>query len=317
MLTGQAFRMHSIRAARAKPGLMRQHLTCVTSAAEISNATVDGAEINSQEIIFRPGTLRAGRYHFPIGTAGSSTLLAQTLLPALWSLDQPSHLRLEGGTHNPMAPTMDFIMRSWLPALEKMGINLQAKLLRLGFAPAGGGVIEFDIPENTALQQIAFSERGKEISRTIFCLCANISKNIAEKETGKLLRNLKWEGESAPNVEIINTQDCDGSGNTLSAELIYENITNHFTSFGAWKKSSAAVAHELAKMLRDYLKSEAPVDPHLADQLLLPMALAEGGEFLTTTLTPHIKTNIATIEQFLPARFDTRVLSENSVKITL
>lgn len=139
MVTGRGFRLTSIRGKRPKPGLMRQHLTCVTAAAEVSGGAVDGAELGSREIVFQPGTVRAGRYEYAIGTAGSTTLLAQTLLPALWGADGASELVLSGGTHNPMAPPMDFIRRVYLPALAKCGVTVDGALEKYGFAPAGGG----------------------------------------------------------------------------------------------------------------------------------------------------------------------------------
>ena len=140
MVTGQPFRMVNIRGKRPKPGLMRQHLTCVKAACEISDGTADGAEIGSTELVFRAGKVRGGSYHFAIGTAGSTGLLFQTLLPALLHADGPADLRLEGGTHNPMAPPFEFLDRVFLPALRKMGADATLELEQTGFAPVGGGI---------------------------------------------------------------------------------------------------------------------------------------------------------------------------------
>ena len=127
MVTGQPFRMTNIRGKRPKPGLMRQHLTCVKAACEISGGTADGAEIGSTELVFRAGKLKGGNYQFAIGTAGSTGLLFQTLLPALLHADGPSTLRLEGGTHNPMAPPFEFLDRVFLPALRRMGADVSIR----------------------------------------------------------------------------------------------------------------------------------------------------------------------------------------------
>jgi RNA 3'-terminal phosphate cyclase (ATP) len=134
--------MTNIRGKRPRPGLMRQHLTCVKAACEISGGTADGAEIGSTELVFRAGKIRAGDYHFAIGTAGSTGLLFQTLLPALWQAAGPSTLKLEGGTHNPLAPPFDFLDRVFLPALKKASVEASITLHTAGFAPAGGGVVE-------------------------------------------------------------------------------------------------------------------------------------------------------------------------------
>lgn len=139
MITGQPFTITGIRAGRAKPGLLRQHLTAVKAAAEICRATVEGAELGSQRLLFRPGTVRGGDYRFAIGSAGSCTLVLQTVLPALWFADGPSRVEVSGGTDNPSAPPADFIRRVLEPLLAKIGIHQQTTLLRHGFYPAGGG----------------------------------------------------------------------------------------------------------------------------------------------------------------------------------
>ena len=145
LVTGQPFRMTNIRGKRPKPGLMRQHLTCVKAACEISDGTADGAEIGSTELVFRAGKPRGGSYQFAIGTAGSTGLLFQTLLPALLHADGPSTLRLEGGTHNPLAPPFEFLDRVFLPALRRIGAEATLSLVQSGFAPVGGGILECQI----------------------------------------------------------------------------------------------------------------------------------------------------------------------------
>lgn len=145
MITGQPFTITGIRAGRAKPGLLRQHLTAVKAAAEICRATVEGAELGSQRLVFRPGTVRGGDYRFAIGSAGSCTLVLQTVLPALWFADGPSRVEVSGGTDNPSAPPADFIRRVLEPLLARIGVHQQTTLLRHGFYPAGGGVVATEV----------------------------------------------------------------------------------------------------------------------------------------------------------------------------
>ena len=145
LVTGRAFRITNIRAGRAKPGLLRQHLTAVRAAVEISDAACDGAEIGAGELVFRPGAVRAGDYRFAIGTAGSTTLVLQTVLPALALAGGPSRLTLEGGTHNPFAPPFDFLARTFLPVFNRFGPQVEATLTRAGFYPAGGGQIAVSV----------------------------------------------------------------------------------------------------------------------------------------------------------------------------
>ena len=300
MLTGQPFRLNQIRGARPKPGLARQHLTCVKAAAEICNGAVDGAEIGSTEIIFHPGAVTAGDYKFAIGTAGSTTLLAQTLLPALWQSDQTSTLTLEGGTHNPMAPPMDYLTRVYLPTLKKMGITIETSLERYGFIPAGGGLIHFKIPGGQKIVPIKILERGEELERRIHCISSHIPPEVARKETKALLNQLEWP-ENSIFIETPSNADCPG--NVLAAEVSFANVTERVTAFGSFGKTSKRVAQEVAKMMQNYLGSEATVGRNLADQLLLPMALAGEGAIHTSAPSNHVKTNIKVIESFLPARF--------------
>ncbi len=181
MVTGQPFRMTNIRGKRQKPGLMRQHLTCVMAACEISDGTADGAEIGSTELVFRAGKPRAGAYQFAIGTAGSTSLLFQTLLPALLHADGPSTLRLEGGTHNPLAPPFEFIDRVFLPALRRMGAEAAVSLIQSGFAPIGGGIIECEIQPCLKLGGIDLHERGDLTSTRIRVPIRNLPLAIGER----------------------------------------------------------------------------------------------------------------------------------------
>lgn len=300
MLTGQPFRLTKIRGARPKPGLARQHLTCVKAAVEICGGAVDGAEVGSTEIVFHPGRVETGDYHFAIGTAGSTTLLAQTLLPALWQAEGPSTLTLEGGTHNPMAPPMDYLIRVYLPLLKRMGVTIKASLERYGFVPAGGGRIHLEIPGGQQPAPLNLLERGEELERRIHCLNALVPPEVARKETRVLCRELGWP-ENTIFVESPGNADCPG--NVLAAEVAFSGVVERVTSFGAYGKPSKRVAGEVARMMKNYLDCGAVVGRHLADQILIPMALARGGKFHTSALSNHVKTNGEVIGTFLPVHF--------------
>ncbi len=301
MITGQPFRLTKIRGARPRPGLARQHLTCVKAAAEICDGAIDGAEMGSTEIIFQPGKVTGGNYKFAIGTAGSTTLLAQTLLPALWQAKKSSSLTLEGGTHNPMAPPMDFLTRAYLPILKKMGVTINASLERYGFVPAGGGLIQFEIPSDQKIAPIEILERGEELEKRIHCINSHIPHDVAQKETNALFNQLDWPENT---IFIESPENADCPGNVLAAEVTFANVTERVTTFGAHGKTSKRVSQEVAKMMTNYLDSEAVVGRNLADQLLLPMALAGGGKIHTSAPSNHVKTNIEVIEEFLPVKFE-------------
>lgn len=300
MLTGEAFHIKNIRGKRRKGGLKRQHLTCVQAAAQITDAATDGAEINSTELIFNPSTITPGDYHFRIGTAGSTTLLAQTLIPALLRADKPSTLVLEGGTHNPLAPTACFIQQAFLPQLKHMGADVSLELLQHGFAPAGGGRIKITISPCKKLQPLHLTERGSELSRQITCHLAHVSESVAGREFKAVCKALQWDKETDDFTRnTVDASDSSGPGNCLSVAINFQNVTEFATSHGAYGKSSERVAKAASKTINHYLSTGAVVGHHLADQLLLPMALAGEGSMITSPPSNHVLTNIQVIEAFL------------------
>jgi RNA 3'-terminal phosphate cyclase (ATP) len=298
MVTGQPFRMTNIRGKRKKPGLMRQHLTCVKAACEISNGTADGAEIGSTELVFRSGKLRGGSYQLSIGTAGSTSLLFQTLLPALLHAEGPSTLRLEGGTHNPMAPPFEFLDRVFLPVLRRMGADATICLIESGFAPVGGGVIECQIQPCAKFTQIHLHDRGELKSLRLRVPIRNLYESISSRILKAALHEFPCEDAA---VEI--REPGPGRGVCCLYEAIFENSSELSSSFGETNVTSERVGKRAAKNLHDFIGSEAAVGRFLADQLLLPMALAGGGSFTTMIPDDHVPTNISVIEKFLPVKF--------------
>ena len=301
MVTGQAFRIEKIRAGREKPGLLRQHLTAVNAAAQICGATVEGAAISSRELTFIPGPVRAGQYTFTVGSAGSTTLVLQTVLPALMIAKEPSSLTLEGGTHNPHAPPLDFLEKAFVPLVNRMGPIVHLNLERAGFYPAGGGRFFANIEPAPKLSPLHLHARGPAKRNLAKAVVAALPGDIAKRELAQIEKKLGWTGEQ---LQIRQLPQAWGPGNILTLEIESENVTEVFTSFGMKGVSAEAVAEQVFHEARRYLACDAPVGPHLADQLLLPLALAGGGSFVTYELTEHTRTNIQVIQRFLPLRFE-------------
>jgi RNA 3'-terminal phosphate cyclase (ATP) len=308
MCTGQPFTLTKIRAGRSKPGLMRQHLTCVNAAVEVCGAEVRGAELNSQSLTFGPGRVRAGDYRFNVGTAGSCTLVLQTVWPALLMADAPSRLKLGGGTHNPMAPPFHFLQRSYAPLMRKLGADVELALHRLGFYPAGGGEIEATIwPAEGALQPFDLNDRGARVDGYAECFSPALPRSVARRELEHVGAALGW---STDRLREAPARQHEGPGNALLATLVYEALTEVFTEFGEKGVSSEKVAHDLVRAVRAYQVSEAALGPHLSDQWALPLALAvwkrdREASYTCTELTDHAKTNFAVIERFLPVKIRT------------
>lgn len=301
LVTGRPFRIERIRAGRKKPGLLNQHLTAVNAAADISGAEVTGNVIGSRELYFAPGPVRAGRYHFDVGSAGSCTLVLQTVLPALITADAGTELILEGGTHNPFAPPFDFLSKTFLPLLSQIGPKTSAKLHRPGFYPAGGGKMTVSIEPAKKLSPIELRNRGRIRMRRARAVVARLPRSIAERElriVGEML------GLGTEHAKIQEVTDSRGPGNALLVEIDSEHITETFTGFGMRGVPAERVAEGTAEEVLEYLSSDAPVGKHLADQILIPLALAGGGIFKTLPLTAHTLTNMEVLKQFLDVEIE-------------
>lgn len=296
MLTQVPFRMVNIRSKRRRPGLMRQHLTAVQAAAEISGAEVSGDEVGSMELTFRPCQVRAGEYQFSIGTAGSTTLVLQSVLPALALAPSRSSLILEGGTHNPLSPPFDFLAKAFLPLLNRMGPRVEAELERPGFYPAGGGRIRVAVTPAIKLSPLHLDERGEIRSKRVTAMVAALPRAVAERELEILSRRLDWE---APCFRIESLRNSQGPGNVVTVEIESEHVTEVFTGFGEKGVAAEKVAEGVAAEAMNYLRAGVPVGQHLADQLLLPMALAGGGSFRTVEPSMHANTQVDVLQQFL------------------
>jgi RNA 3'-terminal phosphate cyclase (ATP) len=301
LVTGEPFRVEKIRAGRKKPGLLRQHLTAVQAAVKISNARVQGAELGSQELTFKPGKVEAGDYQFAVGTAGSATLVFQTILPALMIGSGISNLILEGGTHNPFAPPFDFLAKTFIPLLNKTGPKISMKLDRPGYYPAGGGKFSVSIQPVERLSKLELKTRGEIKRRLARGLVANLSRNVAARELTVFGEQMGWPSDL---LRIEEVKDSRGPGNVLLVEIESEHLTEVFTGFGERGVSAETVAGGVVQEVREYLASEAPVGLHLADQLLLPLAMAGGGSFATSAPSRHTTTNIETIQKFLDCKFE-------------
>lgn len=327
LITGQAFRIDNIRAKRPKPGLMRQHLACVQAAVAVGggaaktmavNKAGEAVQIGETSLTFTPGEICAGDYEFAIGSAGSCMLVLQTVLWPLVMSKSVSNLTLRGGTHNPMAPSLSFLQQL-APYFAGNDANSNAndvektplfdlELRRHGFYPAGGGEVLVKITPpammNKALSAFNLTQRGALLESYAECLHAGLPRGVAERELAVLQKALNFSEELCRNRAL---RTNEGPGNALLVVLKYEHITEVFASYGNKGVSAEQVAQSLLKEVNAYMTHTAPVGPHLADQLMIPMALAalQGAksQYFATELTDHTRTNALVIEKFLPVEF--------------
>jgi RNA 3'-terminal phosphate cyclase (ATP) len=314
MATDQGFRIEKIRAGRAKPGLLRQHLTAVNAAVAICEGTVNGAAIGSTSLEFTPGKVKAGDYTFSVGSAGSTTLVLQAVLPALLTASGPSSLTLEGGTHNPHAPPFNFLERAFLPLVNRMGPTVHVALERAGFYPAGGGRFFVNIVPAQRLSPLHLLERGEIKRKLAKAMVAALPGAIAKRELEKVEQRLGWAGDQ---LQIRQLPEAWGPGNILTLEVESDHVTELFTGFGSKGVTAEAVADEAVQQVRRYLADGAPIGPCLADQLLLPISLAGTGSFRTQAPTRHTLTNIEIIRRFLAVRISLQTTSRDCSLVTI
>jgi len=298
LVTGRSFRIEQIRAESERPGLQRQHLAPVRAAQQVSRARVEGAAVGSQELEFEPGAVRPGLFLFDVGSAGSASLVLQTVILPLCLAEAPSDVTVIGGTHGPGAPPAEFLERAYLPLLRRMGPEVVLHLERVGFHPEGGGRLRADV-RPAPLEPLYLMERGAvdRIAATI--RLAHLPMHVAEREHAVLVRDLRMRPQDA---KIVATNDTDGPGNAVVVEARCAQVTEVFTGFGRKGLRGEQLTADVVAEVRAWMDADVPVGPHLADQLLLPLALAGGGRFRTLEPTAHTMSVASVIQDFLPVR---------------
>jgi RNA 3'-terminal phosphate cyclase (ATP) len=312
LVTGKAFRVERVRARRDPPGLKRQHLTAVNAAAEIGRARVEGARVGSQYFSFEPGEVVPGDYTFSIGTAGSTTLVLQTVLPPLMHAREPSLITLEGGTHNQHAPPFDFLEKTFLPLVRRTGARVEIDLISYGFYPPGGGKFTVMIEPTDERRRLDILKRGEMRRQLARALCVKLPPSVGERELSVVREKLGWSNDE---LEVATSTNALSPGNVLTLEMESDELTELFTGVGERGLRAEVVAERAIAEVETYMAHGAPVGEHLADQLLIPLALAGGGSYVTGELTPHTTTNIEIIKKFLDVEITTEQVSERQRKI--
>ncbi|MFQ5935806.1 MAG: RNA 3'-terminal phosphate cyclase [Acidiferrobacterales bacterium] len=299
VLTGKVLRIRNIRARRAKPGLMAQHLRAVEAAAAISGARVDGAKLRSSELTFEPGVITGGEYQFDVSTAGAVTLVLQTIAVPLAFARLRSRVTIIGGTHVPWSPSYGYLERHWAYYLRQSGFSLNTALERAGFYPKGGGQISAEVEPVTRLLPLSLAERGRlrKIRGCSSVACLDMS--IAERQRRQALRRLRGHCQD---IEIeIRQLAAYSPGTALLLLAEFEHAQCCYTALGARGKPAERVADEAVDALERFVATKAAIDEHLADQLLLPLSVVAGtSELSTPCVTHHLTTNADVIRSFLP-----------------
>ncbi|MCL6503630.1 MAG: RNA 3'-terminal phosphate cyclase [Pirellulales bacterium] len=313
LATGKPFQIEHIRRGRTPPGLKNVHVAAVHAARAVGAAEVEGVAVGSSRLVFVPHGVRPGEYAFSIGSAGSTTLVLQTILPPLLVAEGPSRISVTGGTHNPAAPPFDFFSRSYLPCVCRMGPQVTATLGSYGFAPAGGGRTAMQIIPAASLQGFELLERGPLRRAAARAFVSRLPLSIAQRELSAVAAALEWD-EQQLHAEHV---PSPGPGNVLMIELEFAAVTEIITAFGRRGTPAEQVAQEAIDEARRFLSATAPVGTHLADQLVLLLALAGQGRFSTLEPSSHLRTNIDVIRMFLDVPVAVEQLDEQTWEVSV
>ena len=299
ILTGRPFKLINIRARRAKPGLQPQHLVCVRAGAAISDATYKGAAPGSAVLYFEPNAVKSGRFTFPIGTAGATSLVLHTVyLPLALRGKDASELVVTGGTHNDHAPCYHFLATTWAAYMRCLGIEVSVDMVRPGFYPRGGGEIRATIQPCARLNPLHLTTCPELTTAGGFSAYAGLPESVGRRQARRLATRLKAEGVE-PHIPV---EEWKAANPGSVAAVIFRQAPVPTLLFGLGErgKPSESVADDAADEAVRYRDSRCPVDPHSADQLLLPLALCpEASEYRTSEVTRHLTTNIATVTKFV------------------
>jgi RNA 3'-terminal phosphate cyclase (ATP) len=296
--------IRNIRGGRKRPGLRPQHLAAVKALAAVTSAEVRGAEVGSADLYFEPRRLKGAEYTLDIGTAGSTGLVLQAIMPSLLFAKGPSQVTLTGGTHVPWSPCFHYLKDVFAPAVSEMGATFSLEIGAWGWYPRGGGRVIALISPAAGLSALERTDRGNLAAIDVVSAVSNLPASVAERQRDQVLKRLRTQGYFPSRIEL-SRGPSPGPGTVVFVKADFEKGAAGFTSLGKRGKPAEAVADEASSAFLAFMASRAAVDSHLADQLVLYMALAHGSScFVAEAITEHLRTNIWVIEQFLPVVFE-------------
>ena len=299
-LTCQPFSIRGIRANRPTPGLAAQHLLAVRACAKMCGAKLSGDYLGSTALSFAPGRIAGGNHFFDCGTAGSTALVLQTLLPPALFAPEPVRLGISGGTENLWAPTSFYLREIFQPLAKRFGASFDVQLERIGWYPEGGGALSVSVSPCTGLQPVELAERGALKGVSGYSVCSGVPFAVAERQKTRVLKQCVEMGINKAKITALDFPSV-GKGSEVFIRAEYAGGLAGFTALGARGKPAEKVAGEAMHLFKEFHASSACVDEHAPDQLLLLAALSKGRTRLRVpTVTRHLETNASVIMQFLP-----------------
>lgn len=303
LITQRPFHVTKIRAGRPRPGIGHQHLEAIHAAAQISHSEVEGDELQSQELTFIPGIPEPGKYTFQVATAGSVSLIFQTVVLPLALAGKASEIELKGGTHVLWAPPYDYLRDIWGKMMQNLGLELTFTLHQAGYYPKGGGALTIKINPVSRFKTLECLERNALVSLEIRAIISKLSQDIAKRELASLTKGIAALGLAQHMQTRVEEYPAPNPGNMAFIGVNFGNMLAGFSSIGEKGKTAEKVAEEVLADFRQFWSQHAPVEQYLADQLLLPLTFADGpSSYRVAQITQHLTTNAYIIQKFKDIR---------------
>jgi len=295
------FRIFNIRKGRKKPGLMPQHLTCVRASQLIANAKVKGDDVGSTELLFSPVEVKSRDFFFDIGTAGSTSLVLQTVIPSLIFSKAKTIVTLKGGTHVPFSPSYDYLAGVFSSFLSNIGVNIKLSIESYGFYPKGGGKVRAEILPVQEIKPLRIAARGNILRMSGYSGVGNLPFSIADRQKNALLERVHSDIRDLRcpvDFELMNVS-TPGQGTFIYLQSESEHTIAGFTSLGEMRKMAEVVGEEAAREFYAYYSTDAALDPHMADQIVLYLSMCDKESVFTTScITEHLITNLWVVGLF-------------------
>lgn len=317
-ITGRAVKVTKIRAGRPNPGLRPQHVGAIRLIASMCDADVEGVEVGSDAILFKPKSLAAKSIKYDIGSAGAVTLLLQVAVVVAAKAGQRCVFEIAGGTDVKWSPTIDYFNQVYVPALKALGINVRVSVVRRGYYPKGGGLVKVEVDPAESIKPIAVLEpTPRPVS--IVSVCSQLPPDVAKRQLNSAINTLQQKriqiGEARSAVE-----PSIGAGTSITIYSV-DGVKRTYVgadAVGERGKPAEVVGKEAAEKFILESSAHTPVDSHLADMLVLPLSLADGvSTYTTPKLTKHLETNLYVASMMTGCAYELNKHSSGAVEVKI
>jgi RNA 3'-terminal phosphate cyclase (ATP) len=276
--------IENIRKNRKNPGLKPQHLTALKILKKICNADINQLKIGATSLKFIPGDVQSLNLKENVGTAGSISLIIQVLIPIIAICKKKLKLTIIGGTNVLWSPTVDYTQVVLREAYSRMGINCSINVIKRGYYPKGGGIIELEVFPSEKIKSIILNTRNtKNVKLT--CTFSKLPTELINNQINYIEKKL-IENDFTIEIQVNEELALDSGSSLMISSIDNDSIIGIDSIFN---KKIERFDLDLDK----FIHNKFSVDEHLADMLVLPASLAMGMTvFQVNNISKHLETNL-------------------------